>query len=50
MAIAFTLNLNVPGRGRVTIAVPVGMTVGQLEDILHDRYRGWSVAQRGEGQ
>lgn len=37
---AFTAWVRAKGGRKVKIGVPVGMTVGELEDILHERY--WS--------
>jgi len=37
---AFTMWITARDGRRVKIGVPVGMTVGELEDRLHDRY--WS--------
>ena len=40
---AFTMWITAPGRGKIKLGIPVGMTVGELEDHLHENYPGFSI-------
>lgn len=45
---AFTMRITAHDGRRVKIGVPVGMTVGELEDELHERY--WSPRSESKEQ
>jgi hypothetical protein len=45
---AFTMWIRVPSRERIKIGVPIGITLGELEDQLYEKYPGWSTDRTKE--